>query len=429
MQRKYQWMLGLLLAVLVIGVNTYFIWQKNSHVERSFYVSDWDRATTADLKQTLHKKGILAPDDTHHLYFDQKQGAFEKFLVNKGDSVKEGTPLYTYRVGDAQKARRTLEMKVDKLEGKVQSLDTHIQKLQQLKASAAAESRDLGQSQTTTAETADDADGTGDTRDRRPPRSAPGNGEVIEKQIQLQISKAQQKKDEAKQQMDAYKTQMQKLQDQESVTVKSAYTGIVQAISEDLDNPVVTIAAEKLLVQGKLREAHINDVKKGMSARIGSDHFKKGMKGKVSAIDQFPKGDPSVAQTSLYPFTVQFDGDTPEAHPGEHVTLDIVTAEAENAVIIPENVVSDKGDNQHVWVLADKGIVDSRHLQIGLQAKGQMAVEKGLKSGSFLVEHPENIDKDGAAFFTPFKWRQIPFSLFQTTEPDVYGQAFLQGLL
>lgn len=459
MQTKQKVMLWSLLAALVIGINTYLVFQKNS-VQRSFYVTDWGKVRTGDLIQTLNKPGKTAPAEDHHVYFDQEQGVFQQFLVQKGDEVQDGTPLYEYTVTNAKENRQTLEGKVDELEGMQEDLESHLQQLKQLKASAAADSDDDTNKEDEAPDTDEeslnpeskkpgdkpklspelkksleekpalepDPEKTPDENPELDPKakadSASNASSGIEYSIQLEIAQTQLQIDRTASQIEAYQNQIQDLKDHETVKVKSQHAGTVKDLSDDLKNPVATIASDKLLVQGTLGEQDAQVVKKGMKTVITSDLFNKDVEGKVQGIDKLPEGEPSIHQDSSYPFTVQFNSKEKGIKPGYHVNLDIVTAQALDAVAIPDQVMASKGEQPYSWVLSNQGTTDKRALKTGLNVDGKYEVKSGLKQGEWMAKHPDQIKQNGATFFTPLRWKHIHPSVLQQV-----GRAMLSRIL
>lgn len=454
-------MLWSLLAVLLIGMNTYFIFVKDS-VQRSFYITDWKKVQKDDLIQTLNKSGKLAPAEKHRVYFDPKQGSFSQFLVQKGDAIQEGTPLYEYSVTDAKENRESLKRNVEELQGTQENLESHLQKLKQMKASAAAqadakEDEDNDDSETRDAdedkleskpELKPDQVANSDTdskigqesqadpelnpkskldpesNKKSEPESESGDSSGIEYSIELEISKIQLQIDKTESQIEAYQNQLQDLKDHETVKVKSQYTGTVKGISHDLKNPVITLASDKLLVQGQLSEQDSKVVKKGMKTVITSDHLKKDVEGKVGEIDKLPAGESSVYKDSSYPFTVQFNAKAKGAHPGYHVNVDIITAQALDAVAIPKKVMASEGKQKHTWVLSNQGTADKRKIKTGLSVDGKQEIKTGLKQGEWLAAHPEQIKEDGATFFTPLKWEAIHPSVLKQVSRYMLSRYF-----
>ncbi|WP_085522181.1 efflux RND transporter periplasmic adaptor subunit [Tuberibacillus sp. Marseille-P3662] len=398
--------------VVFIGVNVYLIYKDSSAAERLNYVSDWERVTTDHLVETIASSGVVAPATTERMYFDPSLGSFQSFFVQKGDTVESGDPLYEYAVTDAAENRQYLEGKIDKLEGQIDDIELNINQLETLKDTVPEET-----------ENEDVTVNSGD-------QSTSDQTLATEYEIEMKISQNELKRDMLETKRETYESQLQSLMDSpSSVTVTSPYSGVVQTIHHDLNNPVIAIASEDIAVHGKLSEQATRLVKSGMKTYIRSSAVKGKRTGTLTDIKPVPVDEPETEQASKYAFTVELEEQTEDLQVGYHTQLAFVIDEAQDALVLPEQTIETNDKQDYTWVLSNNGTVIKQQVKTGLQVTGDVELTSGAKEGTHVVQEPEQVNDAGAGFITPLKWDFIDTSIFTELNKHEVFEHLLLGVL
>ena len=86
----------------------------------------------------------------------------------------------------------------------------------------------------------------------------------------------------------------------------------------------------------------------------------------------------------MFKAVLTIDNDSLAIRPGMFVKIDIVVAAKDSALVIPKEVILDRGDSKAVFVV-EKGIALERHLETGLSNREQIEVLSGLELEDRLV--------------------------------------------
>ncbi|WP_054751911.1 hypothetical protein [Piscibacillus salipiscarius] len=122
---------NLIFLTLFILVNFLLIYLDDDWtVDRITYVDEWANTRVMDVRENLVQDGILTHTDQNRIYFDKQQGNFQSFMVEKGDAVTAGDPLYTYSVTDYNQTYRTLTNEIDRLEDEVDAIEAIISEIE-----------------------------------------------------------------------------------------------------------------------------------------------------------------------------------------------------------------------------------------------------------------------------------------------------------
>jgi RND family efflux transporter MFP subunit len=103
------------------------------------------------------------------------------------------------------------------------------------------------------------------------------------------------------------------------------------------------------------------------------------LKGRITQVS--PALDPT---SRMFQAAVIIDNDSLVLHPGMFVKVDLVVAEKDSAVVIPQEVVVASGSDRRAFVV-EKGIAVERKLEIGLANPLEVEVLSGLEPGERLV--------------------------------------------
>ncbi len=408
MKQKRLLIIGLTLVFL--GVNFYLIEKANSKVDRTVYIKNWFETTEKDLAKTLEKEGVIASSEEHHVYFNDEMGAFNGFLVEEGDTVAVGAPLYEYVATDIDEQRRRLESEIEQLQDEIMSIEAYIRELEQLEF----------------------------TLSSLPSSSPKDDDEAVESNVETEFGL---KKDIA-----AYDLEISRLENQidnlerqvldldmnsASLTVQSDVAGVIKKVSHSVENPLITIVSDSPVVSGKLTEKESFEISPEMRAEIRSEHHDEFMSGIVLEVAEMPKNDPDVDQESVYPFTVTFDVPEVPLLKGYHVDVSIVVEEATGAVTVPSASLVKEGALTYVWLITDSGRLEKREVETGLEVNGVQQITTGVEAGEHYIVNPDELKNafDTSRFSTPLKWDNLSWTNLKGTDKTTIYKHILYGIL
>lgn len=380
-------------SLALLGTNIFLVTKENSKVDRLHYVRDWDKVTTGDLESSFPVKGVVVPAVTEHITVDQ-HARFQEFLVKEGERVDAGTPVFRYKSDDVERQIAQLDAEISSLKKKKDSLSASINDYNTLLKS-------LGNSNANSTYIKSD-----NPYDEWIPGTAANDEKnklaieqaIIEKNIELEKTDADIRK---------YEEQRAAVEGgRDGLTVMSPIEGIVKSISDDLKNPVMTIFSNEKAVKGQLDERQIAKVDEGMKAKIISQESKSPVNGKVADIGELPENEPTTENPSFYPVTVEYESDNEKMFIGRHVTVNIITDEANNVPIVPGMSVRKERPKSYVWVMNKHSSVEKREVDTGLTVDHLSAIKSGLQPGETIVLDHRHITAPGK-YITPFKPREI----------------------
>ncbi|MGD6850049.1 efflux RND transporter periplasmic adaptor subunit [Rossellomorea aquimaris] len=398
----------LTVSLLFIGANTYLIEKANSKIDREVRVAEWDPVSKQDLAKELPKAGVVASEEENYLYFNDEFGSFKKFLVKEGDQVKSGTPLYEYEVTDQTQQKSVLESEVDQLEDEIDSIEDNISDLKRLESSLPSSSTDE--------------------------KEIPIDASALQSEYDLkkEIAAKELEIDRLESQIDNLERQISDIESYETtLTVQSSVEGTIKDLSHAIDNPLITIASQSTIVTTDLTEKEIVTVEENMNATVQSDVEKKIQKGIVTKVATLPKNDPHIQTDSMYPVEVKLQDTKNEFLPGHHVFLSIITEEVKGAWVVPVTAIEKDGNSKYIWILTEKGTVEKRKIEVGLQVNGEQQIKSGVKAGEYYIVYPDEIPalQQGATFITAFDWDKVKLRYLKKFDTPTILENLLLGIL
>ncbi|TYS85211.1 efflux RND transporter periplasmic adaptor subunit [Rossellomorea aquimaris] len=408
MKRKTIFYSTLTLSLLFVGANTYLIEKANSKVDREVRVANWEISGKDDLVKELPKPGVVTAEEESYIYFNDEFGSFKKFLVKEGEQVKSGTPLYEYEVTDQTQQKSVLESEVEQLEDEIDSIEDNIDDLESLESSLPSSSSD----------------------DKKIPIDA--SALQSEYEIKKEIAAKELEIDRLENQIDNLERQISDMESYETtLTVQSSVDGTIKDLSHAIDNPLITIASQSTIVATDLTEKEIVTVEENMSAVVQSDIEKKTQKGIVTSVATLPKNDPHLQTDSMYPVEVKIQDTENKLLPGHHVFLSIITEEVKGALVVPVTAIEKEGSSTYVWILTEKGTVEKRKVETGLQVNGQQQIKSGVKAGEYYIVYPGDIPalENGTPFVTGIDWNKIKLSELKKVDRPTVLENLLIGIL
>jgi HlyD family secretion protein len=371
-------------GILFVSGNLYLALKDESKSVRSSYINSWSEIGKETMTETLHAEGVVTPEEEHHVYYSSNSSEFKSFLVEEGDEVDSGTPLFEYSSDNIDRELARLEAEKNQLETEATLLDEQIKQLAYL--------------QTVSASSTDNSlpvagDGT---------RSSSSN-DLMVVSIEKEIYDKELEKSRVEAEIEKYEDMIDSYDGSDQLEISSEVAGSVKKIDYELNNPIVTIISDTPKVEGTFSERDLQNVQEGMEVFVKSDLIKGAIGGTLTKIAKHPESDPSVKKESHFPYEVELELEDKEIVHGTHVDVSVVTNQVVNAAVIPERSVDEGKKNSYIYVLNEAGKVEKRKIKKGLQIGGKTEVKKGAKPGELVVRKPENVQKADSPFFIKLK--------------------------
>ncbi|WP_212971651.1 efflux RND transporter periplasmic adaptor subunit [Bacillus sp. J14TS2] len=405
-----------LLSVLFIGINIFLLEKDDSKVKRVTHLSDWQALASGTLEQTLQTEGMIVPAEKHPIFVDD-QTAFKHFLVEKGDVVEKGTPLFEYESSHQDEQLALLDAEILRLESEKKNIDAYLEELVQMKTNLYP----------TTATSIHEEENKEDSQTSEAVKSASING------LSLSLDQTIAEKELDKRNIDEairqYEAQREAVQNGiKGLTVFSPTGGKITDLSFELKNPIMTIVSEEPIVEGRLSEKQVEEVDPDMPVKLHSSQFKQPILGEIASIEDLPFEEADLDKESFYPFSVAFEIPDEKWRIGQHLQTEIILAQANNVPIVAKNSVEKKAKQTFLWVLTEEGKTEKRMVKLGLHVDDQQEVTSGIEPGEYYVPDPTEIS--GAnPFITSFQWDKQILRTWKKASSRKIVKYLLIGLL
>ncbi|WP_087975100.1 efflux RND transporter periplasmic adaptor subunit [Oceanobacillus rekensis] len=407
------------LVVVFIGVNFLLVYfDEEEKVERTAYVNDWSETFEADLLEKLYKPGVLKAAGAEHIYFDENLGSFQEFIVEEGNQVNPGDPLYTYQVDNYYEAEANLMSQTEQINGEIAAIETAISQMERYQLP-------VGMTGEPNAFTI-----TGEQLEVELPQSSI-DADLIKQQYIVEKEKELSQKVS---QLEAYQSQLTELRSTgNTITVESPYAGRITDLNETLDNPVVTIESAELHVFGELTEKERTQMQPGLAAEVDIQEMSLQLDGTLHKVSSTPKSI-DIGSESIYSFQVAFvedeeneeredeDSELEELLPGYHADVAIVTEESLGATALFEEAVF----TDAVWRMTNEGKLVKQKIESGLYVGSMVELTSGVELGDWVAVDPPGLFHDGADFITPLQLKEITKDSFSD---DNWAENLVTGLL
>lgn len=411
-------------GALVVAGNLYLTLKEDSKADRSQWLTSWTQAAEGDVVETFQTTGVLVPAEEYPVYFDSSKGTFLRFLVEEGQEVDAGTPLFEYSSAPLDREVKELEAEKAQIETKIRLADEQISQLQsKLSSLESDEDRDSYSTDSYDAE----------TNSESIEIQIPKDYETAKAVIENEILEQQTTKRELEEQANQVDTRIKDTKSQKSeLIVKSETEGIVKELNKTLGNPIITLRSKQAAVQGSFDEQQMSEVQEELAIRASVDQVPGTLEGKITNIEKYPAQGPSVQRQSLYPFIAQLDENSIEGNkqllPGMKANVTVITDEALQAVTVPVTALLKSGDESYVYVLNDKARLERRAVEPGLLVDGLQEITSGLEAGEEVVSDPEKLMAEHGFFVTPVDYQAIDKSEYDNMTAKEKFKFILMGL-
>ncbi|WP_158589677.1 MULTISPECIES: HlyD family efflux transporter periplasmic adaptor subunit [Clostridia] len=415
--------LQMIAVALFIGLNILLVYMDDDRkVDRIAYVSDWTAVLQSDLEKKLHTIGVLASTQENHVYFDPSTGSFEAFAVEEGSSVQAGDALFSYKVARYQEALSKLLEKRNQLTDEIAAVEQAITQMSALQIPDVNLEADAG------------LEWTEEELKIKIPQD-PVQANLVKQQFLLEKEQEVAQKQAALASVDRQLAELEETGD--TITVESPYEGVITQLSEQLNDPIITVSGKELRVTGELTEQERVYVKKNLPVDMEVIELNKSLTGTVAQVSETPKEEAAAKTSSIYPFIIELkepneqdaagdsiDGteDNEQAKkskdkkvegqeqlppavereflPGYHVNIDIITDTSKEAPVLNEAAIF----QNFAWKMTKSGKVIRQKLTTGIEEGDRIEITSGLDIGDRVVLQPESHLRSQAAFITPLKW-------------------------
>ncbi|MGE7695913.1 HlyD family secretion protein [Lysinibacillus sp. NPDC094177] len=120
--------LSIIVITLLIGVNAYFVFKDDSKVARSYFIDEFQRATTGDRVETVDKDAIVAPTQTYTISADAK--TLSAIDVTRGQEVHANDLLATYKTEEVDGELTKLEAERTAYETELSDLESALAEIE-----------------------------------------------------------------------------------------------------------------------------------------------------------------------------------------------------------------------------------------------------------------------------------------------------------
>ncbi|MGP4076077.1 efflux RND transporter periplasmic adaptor subunit [Halobacillus sp. K22] len=420
--------IGFLMIAFVTANALLIYYDDEGQVERKSYIKEWSQSTTSDLQNSLHSEGVFAATETTPVYFNQDAGAFHEFVAKEGQTVEEGDDLYSYEVEDYASQETQLENKQTRLEQEITALENYIQEFESYTVpepeNELSEPGLNGPNTENNTNFGPDSPASSDTSNPDTEASYAETEFLKKEKIAEQETVLAQKEAMAA----MVESQLSQLRENgQLITVSSPFSGTVTDTSNDLDEPILTLASTELNLQGDLKEEYRPDVEQEMPVAIYVPELNVELDGSLSTIQDHPK-EVEVNESSRYPYEVTMDEVDEKILPGYHAEVEIITKQADGVVTtLEDGLIKEK--KSYVWTMNEDGKIDRHEVETGLKENKLIEIQKGLEAGEWVAYQPKDEFRRESTFFTPLKLQDLKVSQVLESDQDSIVNYGLLGLL
>ncbi len=120
--------LSIIVIALLIGVNAYFVFKADSKVARSYFIDEFQRATTGDRVETVKKDAIVAPAETYTIAAEAK--SLSAVNVKRGQEIHATDVLATYKTEEVDDELTKLEAERSAYEAELSDLESALAQIE-----------------------------------------------------------------------------------------------------------------------------------------------------------------------------------------------------------------------------------------------------------------------------------------------------------
>ncbi|MBM7577911.1 efflux RND transporter periplasmic adaptor subunit [Jeotgalibacillus terrae] len=423
MSKRSIWLIGVL-AVIFAGVNLYLIKQDDLLIDRTSIVHDQKPSKSELVEEVMVKDGVVHTALEERVYFSEQLGMFTQFLVEEGDQVTPGTPLYEYTVSDLEEQRLVFESEIEQLEDEISAVESYLSELESIERKI-SESNSSSSATARPSSTLEDEELLVTIELEVGIDVSDATVDQTRSLINQQIGQQEAQVERLEAERDKYERLADGLEDSPVVTVESEFTGQIARLAEDISHPLITIYTDSLASKSKLTDEEAKLVEEGMQARVASPVAESVGDGVVASNPLLPDQEPALNEKSMYPLNIDLLTANEDWFIGQHVVNEIVLEAAPNAVTMPVIGL----DISKVYVLNEMGLVEPRIVEVGILDGDRQQILSGLNAGEWVTVDPEQIERSGMPYITPMKVSRLTFDNLGYTGQRTNWKYVLLGVL
>ncbi|OKL36387.1 efflux RND transporter periplasmic adaptor subunit [Domibacillus mangrovi] len=414
--RKQVWLAA---GAIIIGGNLYLTFKEDSKADRTEWLHEWDRASTGDVVQSFSTEGVVVPSDEYPIYLDESIGSLKQVLVKEGDAIQPGDSLFEYSSTNIDEEIDRLTAEKEQTQQHISLIDNQLSQLRVLLSQA--ESKESNR-QTSTS--------TNSTNDHDSNTTIISSGDAsttIENEILQQETEKQKLQEETKKYDKLISSHEAK---KSTLIVKSTNEGYVKKVDSSLNNPLLIINSSVPAVEGVFDEKQVQKAAASQRVEVTVDTTAEQFDGALVTVSQYPEEEPSVKRRSLYPFSAQLSGiESSDLYPGLKANVNVITAEALEAVTIPGTSILKSNKKTYVVIMNTQGKLERRLIETDLTVDGIFQVTDGVESGEAIVVHPHELVMKGGPFITPIHAAHVKKKTFNDLSRTDKMKYILIGVL
>lgn len=398
------------ITVFIVVNFVLVLFDKEEKIDRVSFVHSWTNSHEADLVEMLYKPGVIDVAGEEHIYFDTTSGVFQEFMVQEGDVVTSGDPLFSYEVQSYYETEVNLNQQVSQVEGEIAAIQSAITQMEMFQIPEGATG------------TPSDVTINEEELEIKFPQNTV-EAELLRQQYLIEKENELSQKTAELQSLEA---QLMELQSSGNViTVNSPFDGRISEVKDSLEDPVITIQDTTLQVDGEFTEEERTKVEAGLAAQMEVNELPIALEGTISEVSEHPT-EVGIESTSVYPFSVSIAEGDPEVLdallPGYHIEVGIIMEEALGATTLFENSIF----TNHVWKMHTNGQLMKSTIETGLHVDEQVEVIQGVEIGEVVADQPSSQFRHEATFITPIQVKELSKSSFTW---DQWARSFVTGIL
>lgn len=398
------------ITVFIVVNFVLVLFDKEEKIDRVSFVHSWTNSHEADLVEMLYKPGVIDVAGEEHIYFDTTSGVFQEFMVQEGDVVTSGDPLFSYEVQSYYETEVNLNQQVSQVEGEIAAIQSAITQMEMFQIPEGATG------------TPSDVTINEEELEIKFPQNTV-EAELLRQQYLIEKENELSQKTAELQSLEA---QLMELQSSGNViTVNSPFDGRISEVKDSLEDPVITIQDTTLQVDGEFTEEERTKVEAGFAAQMEVNELPIALEGTISEVSEHPT-EVGIESTSVYPFSVSIAEGDPEVLdallPGYHIEVGIIMEEALGATTLFENSIF----TNHVWKMHTNGQLMKSTIETGLHVDEQVEVIQGVEIGEVVADQPSSQFRHEATFITPIQVKELSKSSFTW---DQWARSFVTGIL
>jgi multidrug efflux pump subunit AcrA (membrane-fusion protein) len=179
----------------------------------------------------------------------------------------------------------------------------------------------------------------------------------------------------------------------EVYTKKDAVTTAAQPVFQITD-------VDDLYIRSTVRQGDLKYLKTGQNVIVKADAFPgiAAMNGILDLIVPFARKSTTVsAEDIIIDIGISFENKSQDLKPGYTVSCDIMTARAENVLLLPlESLMEDKNKGKYVYIYdREQGRIFVKNIVLGVVSDFFAEIKSGIAEGDEVVLNPKPAYKDG----------------------------------